>query len=163
MLGQKRIDGTHSVDIKKFDAKEFQVPETVFISDIDPSLLQAIVLQCLSKIDGISVVEGTFIDSILGRGAAEKGSNVHAEQDEKSQAVSIKIEINIRYGISIPKKAEEIQSKIVEEISEFTGLHIAAVHIVFRNLMLKESIASSLGQRIAEAQAHDEPAYSDDF
>ena len=44
--------------------------------------------------------------------------------------------MNIRYGIPIPDKAEEIQSKVAEEITRLSGLHVAAVHVIFRNVYL---------------------------
>jgi uncharacterized alkaline shock family protein YloU len=50
--------------------------------------------------------------------------------------VSVKIEVNIKYGISIPEKAEEIQSKIIESISKYTGLHVNCVHVIFKNLVV---------------------------
>lgn len=166
MSSQRKMDASHPVGIKRFDTKEFELPETVFIRDIDTRLLQGIVLQCLAKITGVAVIEGTFIDSIFGRGGAEKGASIHAEQDNKSHAVSIKVEVNIGYGVSIPQKAEEIQSKIVEEITQLTGLHVAAVHVVFRGLIPDQpsnALSNSLtGQRSAP-DASEEPSYSDDF
>lgn len=161
---QKKMDG-NSVNIKKYDTKEFEFPETVFISDIDTKLLQSIVLQCLSKIEGIAIVEGTFIDSIFGRGGTEKGASIHAEQDNKNQTVSIKVEVNIRYGVSIPQKAEEIHSRIVESVTKLTGLHVSTVQVVFRDLIPLDNATKAL-QNISNdglSKSLDEPAYSDDF
>jgi uncharacterized alkaline shock family protein YloU len=163
MALHKKLEGQHPVNMKKYDTKEFDFPETVFISDIDPKLLQGIALQCLAKIDGVAVVEGTFIDSIFGRGGTEKGASIHAEQDSKNQTVSIKVEVNIRYGVSIPQKAEEIHSKLVKEITELTGLHVASVQVLFRGL-IPDTTANALQNLSAiRHDALEEPAYSDDF
>src|SRR5688572_16870444 len=99
------------MDKKKVDTKEFELPETVFIRDIENKVFQSIVLQCLAQIDGISLVEGNFIDHLLGRGA-EGVKGIIAEQDDKHQSVNIKVEVNILFGLVIPQKAEEIQTKI---------------------------------------------------
>lgn len=163
MTAAKKTDAPHPVAIKRYDAKEFELPETVFISDIDTKLLQGIVLECLTKIDGIAVVEGTFMDSIFGRGGAEKGASIHAQQDNKSQAVSIKVEVNIRYGVPIPQKAEEIHSRIAEEITRLTGLHVSSVQVVFRGLIPSDQQTKLLNSLSAAADRLEEPIYSDDF
>jgi uncharacterized alkaline shock family protein YloU len=119
------------------DTKEFELPETLFVRDIENRVFQGIVLQSLSKIPGISPIEGNFIDNILGRPEGVKG--IHTEQDPKSHSISIKAEVNIAYGVSIPAKADEIQAKVTEEVTKMTGLHVSQVHVVFKGLMLPES------------------------
>lgn len=121
--------------LKNMDAKEIELPDTVFVRDIDSRVFQAIVLQCLSKVEGIGLLEGNIFDSLLGRDL-ERVKGIHVEQDQKNHSVEIRVEINIEYGISIPEKAEEIQNKIVEEISKWTALHVASVHVIFKDLIL---------------------------
>jgi uncharacterized alkaline shock family protein YloU len=165
MVIPKQSDSSKSVTRKRFDAKEFEFLETSFIRDIDTHLLQGIVLQCLETIPGIAVIEGNFIDSIFGRTGAEKSASIIAEQDSKNHAVSIKVEVNIAYGISVPEKAEEIQSKIVEEITRLTGLHVANVHVVFRGLipLEKKKKVGSFEGKIAKQDDGYEAEYNDDF
>ena len=131
------------MDKKKVDTKEFELPETMFIRDIENKVFQSIVLQCLAQIDGIGLVEGNFIDHLLGRGA-EGVKGIIAEQDDKHQSVNIKVEVNIFFGLVIPQKAEEIQTKITEDITKLTGLHVSSVHVVFKNVISPEEI-SKLG------------------
>lgn len=120
--------------LKQMDAKELELPETTFIRDIESKVFQAITLQCLAKIEGISLLENNLFDSLLGR-EFDRVKGIYVEQDQKKHSVRVRIEINIEYGISIPKKSEEIQSKIVEEISTLTGLHVASVHVIFKSLI----------------------------
>lgn len=138
-------DQRFKLDKKKVDTKELQLPETVFIRDIENRVFQSIILQCLSQVSGISLVEGNFIDHLLGR-SAEGVKGIHAEQNEKNQAVDVKVEVNIYYGISIPEKAEEIQTRIAEEITNLTGLHVGTVHVVFKNVISVEQ-ANKLTQQ----------------
>lgn len=151
---------------KKVDTKEFELPETIFIRDIENKVFQSIVLQCLSQIEGISLVEGNFIDYLLGRSAVEGVKGIYAEQDSKNYTVNIKVEVNIFYGIPIPEKAEEIQLKIAEEVTKLTGLHVATVHVVFKN-MIPADQAAKLGQLhsgtplVTESSLTEE--YSDEF
>lgn len=115
--------------------EELDLPNTVYIRDIESRVFQSITLQCLSKIQGIALLEGSFIDSLLGREVAEGVKGIEVEQDQGCHTVNIKIEINVMYGISIPNKAEEIQMRVAEEISLYTGLHVGCVHVVFKNLI----------------------------
>ncbi len=157
------------VDIKKVDTKEFEIPETVFIRDIENKVFQGIVLQGLSQIDGIALVEGNLIDSLLGRNAIESGiKGIFAEQDSKNHSVSIKVEVNIGYGFSIPEKAEEIQTQISEDITKLTGLHVSCVHVVFKNVVSPEQMKRFAGlvdqtkqQPILTSNVDEE--YSDEF
>lgn len=120
--------------LKKIDAKEIELPETLFIRNIENRVFQSIVLRCLANIDGIAALEGNILDNLLGKG-------ISVEQDEKTHSVSIKVDVNIAYGINIPKKAEELQQKIAEEISALTGLHVSSIHLVFKNLISKTADA----------------------
>lgn len=127
------------IEAKKVDTKELELPETLFVRDIENRVFQGIVLQCLAKVEGIAPVEGNFIDNIFGRGSLEGVKGIFAEQDSKSPSVKIKIEVNIRYGFSIPEKAEEIQNLCREEITRLTGLHVSNVHIIFKNVILNDN------------------------
>lgn len=124
------------VDKKKIDTKEFELPETSFIRDIEDRVFQSIVVQCISQVEGVGPVAGSFIDHLLGRNA-EGGSGIIAEQDEKKQSVRIKAEINVAFGISIPEKVEELQTKIAREITKLTGLHVSQIHIIIKNVVPK--------------------------
>lgn len=136
------VDPKLKMNKVKLDTKEFELPETIFIRDLENRVFQSIVLQCLSEIDGISLIEGNFIDHLLGR-SSEGVKGIYAEQNEKNHSVDIKIEVNILFGLSIPEKAEEIQSKTVEQITKITGLHVGSVHVVFKNVISAEHAAKT--------------------
>lgn len=128
--------------LKNMDSKEIELPETVFIRDIDTRVFQAIALQCLAKVEGISLLEGNFFDSLLGR-EVERVKGIHVLQDQKKHSVEVRVEIKILYGVNIPEKAEEIQEKLVEEISQWSGLHVSSVHVIFKDLILPDLSAAS--------------------
>ena len=121
---------------QKFDTKELELPDTVFIRDIESRVFQTIALQTLSSIEGVAMMEGNLIDSFLGRDGADRMKGIHVEQDQKNRSVKLKVEINVTYGVSLPQKAEEIQNRMAEEVSRLTGLHVSCVHVVFKNLIL---------------------------
>lgn len=138
------MDPKKKVQTKKVDTKEFELPETLFVRDVENRVFQGIVLQCLARIDGIALVEGNFIDNILGRTALESVKGIVIEQDNKNHSVGIRIDVNICYGYSIPEKAEEIQTACAEEITNLTGLHVSSVHVVFKNVILSEQLKKSI-------------------
>ncbi len=123
--------------LKNMDTREIEFPETVFIRDIDTRVFQAIALQCLAKIEGIGLQEGNLFDSLLGR-EVERVKGIHVIQDQKKHSLEVKVEINILYGVNIPEKAEEVQEKLVEEMSKWTGLHVSSVHVIFKDLISPE-------------------------
>lgn len=153
------------------DTGELEIPETVFIRDIENRVFQAFVLQVLSKIKGVSLLEGNFIDNFLGRDSVEGIKGIHAEQDPKTNTVRVKVEVNICYGVSIPEKAEEIQTKTTEEITNLTGLHVSAVHVVFKNLILADPQKKHISQTMPKpgegptrsTEGHLDKEYTDEF
>jgi len=156
-------------EAKQFDPKEFDLPETHFVRDVENRVFQGIVLQVLAKVDDISLVEGSFIDHFLGRDNLEGLRGISIEQDSKKQCVSVRVEINIRYGVSIPEKAEEIQAMVAEEITNLTGLHVSSVHVVFKGIVSEDHL-TRVSDFIAHANAQPiavlsetEEEYTDEF
>lgn len=121
--------------------KELDLPETVYASGIENRVFQAIILQSLSKIEGIGLIEGTFLSQLLGANSVDGIKGISAEQSSKNQSLKVKVEVTIAYGLSIPEKAEEIQTSISQEISKLTGLHVSSVHVVFKNVTLDKKQA----------------------
>jgi uncharacterized alkaline shock family protein YloU len=151
----------------RLDTKEFELPETVYVRDIENRVFQGIIAKCLSNISGISLIEGGILDHILGR---EEGiAGIHTEQDSKQHAISVKIEVNIDFGISIPEKAEQIQTEVVTVLTELTGLHVAQVHVVFKQLSTTEATKKHQAQNapslpeVVERRVVSPPEYSDVF
>lgn len=124
-------------NFEDLDTKEIDIPETIYIRDIETRVFQSITIKCLSSIDGVGLLEGTLMDNLLGREGLERIKGIYVEQDPKNRSVSIKVELNVYYGISLPEKSEEIQEKIVQEVTRLTGLHVTSVHVVFKNLLLE--------------------------
>lgn len=164
------VEAKSKMQTKKIDTKEFELPDTLFVRDIENKVFQGIILQCLSDIDGISLVEGNFIDNILGRTSLEGVKGIYIDQDNKKHSVGVKIEVNIHYGFSIPEKAEEIQTACAEELTKLTGLHVSSVHVVFKNVVLpgqiKKGSASAedpLSPQPAMLASNIEEEYNDEF
>lgn len=142
---------------KELDTKELKFADTVFVRDIESRVFQAIVIKCLAEIEGVALLGGTLLDNLLGREGNERIKGIHVEQDSKNHSVSIKVEVNIAHGISIPEKSEEIQTRIAEEVTKLTGLHVACVHVVFKALIADEPL---LNEVIEEELLEEEKEFS---
>lgn len=117
------------------ESASIRFPNTAFMVEVDNRVFQGIVANCLSKVEGVSLPEGNLLDQLLGRGGEERATGIYVEQDEKNRTVTLKIELQIIYGVSLPQKAEELQTKIASEITQYTGMSVASVHISFRGLV----------------------------
>jgi uncharacterized alkaline shock family protein YloU len=141
--------------LEQIDTKEVELPDTTYVRDIETKVFQSIVVQCLLRIEGIALVEGNLIDNLFGREPAERITGISVEQDPKTHSISVKLEVNVAYGICIPEKADEIHTKVTQELSRLTGLHVSLVHVIFKNLITKTELA--------EAVSNDSKEYSEEF
>ena len=128
-------DKKGEIKVKGLDTRELKFPETLYIRDIEDRVFQGIVLECIKETNGIAPVEGSFISSIFNPSPQEGVKGITIEQSLKERSVGIKVEVNIVYGESIPEKAEELQSKIAEEVTRLTGLHVSFVHVIFKHVI----------------------------
>jgi len=153
--------------VKGLDNRELKFPETLYIRDIEDRVFQGIVLACIKEIGGIAPVEGGFISSIFSPSPEEGIKGITIEQNLKEKSVGIKVEVNVSYGENIPEKAEEIQSKIAEEITRLTGLHVAFVHVVFKHIISQEDARMIAAGFLNETRTQHKPApeeeYSEEF
>lgn len=116
------------------DQKEYDLPETVYVRDIEDRVFKSIAFQTITKIEGVSLDGGNFLDHLFGREKGDALKGVQVNQDSKNHSVSLKIEVKVQYGVSIPEKADEIQNRLSEEITRYTGLHVNNIHVVFKNV-----------------------------
>jgi uncharacterized alkaline shock family protein YloU len=136
------------------DQREFDLPETTYSRDIENRVFQDIVLKTLSDIEGIGLIEGNFLNTLIGKPDTVKG--IVAEQDPKTHSVRLKIEVRIKYGLSIPHVADEIQTLVVQEITKMTGVRVSEIHVIFKELLPEETQQTAplptLAQQIAGAE-----------
>ncbi|MCB1107399.1 MAG: Asp23/Gls24 family envelope stress response protein [Chlamydiia bacterium] len=141
-----------SDQFKELDTKEIKFADTIFLRDIETRVFQAIVIKCLAEIEEVALLEGNLLDNLLGREGNERIKGIHVEQDSKNHSVSIKVEVNVAHGVSIPEKAEEIQSKIASEVCRLTGLHVSCVHVVFKALISDKPLEKLIEEEIEKEE-----------
>ena len=114
------------------DPHEYSLPDTTYSRDIENRVFRGIIIKTLSQITGIGLVEGGFFESLIGN--PDKAQGITTLQDPKNHSLKVKIEVSVQFGVSIPEKAEEIQTAVVRELTAMTGIHVAEVHVVFKEL-----------------------------
>jgi uncharacterized alkaline shock family protein YloU len=114
--------------------------ETVFLTDIETKVFQAIVFQTLQEISSIELIEGSIFDTLLGGEEGERMRGIHIECDEAQPTVNVKIELNILYGVCIPEKSLEIELKVKDKITQLTGFHVGLIHVTFKNVVFPKSL-----------------------
>lgn len=147
-------------EAKRVDTKEFELPDITYEVDIDTFVFQGIILKCLARVEGVELVAGNFIDNILGRTESAKG--IFVEQDPKAHSISVRIELNVAYGISIPAKADEIHTLVEKELTRLTGLRVAKIQVDFKALIPNHDNASQKG-KTASRQPDVMPPGSDEY
>lgn len=136
-------------ELGEMDPKELHLPETTMVHDIETKFFQSITIQTIKKIEGVEVVGNSpLINNILGND--DKIYGVFIEQDQKKHEVSIKVEVNIRYGMSIPEKAEQIQMQVIKDISSLTGVHVSMMHVIFKNIIEDHPAKSTITSKSSE-------------
>ncbi len=151
--------------LNQIDTKELALPETLFIRDIETKVFQSIVVQVLSQIEGVEPLEGSLFDDLLGDGV-DGIKGIHIDQELKTHSVNVRIEVNVAYGLTIPEKAEEIQTRIVQEISRLTSLHVGRVHVIFKNLISpkeEDSLESLIKKCARERSSSSSERYDEVF
>lgn len=142
---------------KKIDTKEFELPETLYVRGIENKVFQSIVLEVLRKTEGVQISSGSFVDQLLGTHLLETSRSISIDQDSRNHSVTVKVEVDILYGYPIPSKAEEIQSRLTQEITKLTGLHVAGVHVIFKNMVSQFKSAPSAQDAISPMESiHEE-------
>ena len=140
------------------DPEELELPETVFSRDISNKVFQDIVAKTISRFPEVSLKEETFFDQVIP--LTEKHRGIIATQDPATKSIKVSIELSVAYGTNIPQKAEEIQSAVVEDLSRMTGLHVAEVHIVFKNIIRDTQLSTPdqpniMGKTVQEEFEHE--------
>jgi uncharacterized alkaline shock family protein YloU len=138
------------------DPHEYTLPDTTYSRDIENKVFRGIIIKTLSQISGIGLVEGGFFESLIGN--PDRAQGITTVQDPKNHSLKVKIEVSIQFGVSIPEKAEEIQNAVVRELTAMTGIHVAEVHVVF-----KELFQNALLPQIAKASSDPDTIEPDEF
>lgn len=95
--------------------------------NISPAVLEVLLGIAASKVSGVSKMRGTLADSILGREKRSKGVTV--SYDEKTGKLTADVYVYLKYGVSVPQVALEMQKDLTQQLQYMTEMEMAQVNV----------------------------------
>lgn len=117
--------------------------------EIAPEVIEIISGIAANEVEGVYAMQGTFrtgMSELLGRSSHNKGVYLHADE----HGLSVDVYCYIKYGVSVPRVALEMQQKIKEQVLFMSNLEIKHVNVHVAGLvtpkeMEKHVAAGDLG------------------
>ncbi|HIY56809.1 MAG TPA: Asp23/Gls24 family envelope stress response protein [Candidatus Tetragenococcus pullicola] len=112
------------------DEKSFVLGDDKELGEIviAPEVIEIIIGIAASKVEGVYSMQGSFANNVtelLGRSAYGKG--VRLEMDD--EGIKVEIYTYIKYGVSIPKVATDIQRRVKEQVLFMTDVVLTEVNV----------------------------------
>ncbi len=96
---------------------------------ISDEVIAVCAINATLKTEGVAGMEGGITDelsrNLLGRDSLTKGAKVSQDDD----GITVDLDILVRYPVSIPAVAWDIQENVKNEIRAMTDLNVKAVNI----------------------------------
>lgn len=95
---------------------------------IAPEVIEVIIGIAASKVEGVYRMQGSFANNVtelLGRSAYGKGVRLESVED----GLKVDIYTYIKYGVSVPKVAMEIQNRVKQQVLFMTDVELSEVNV----------------------------------
>lgn len=122
---------------KEFDNGEREhgasgVPGVVKIHE---NVIATIVRRIACSVEGVSKISGSsFVDNIAEMVGSKKMHDRSIVVEMGDSSVSVEVSINLLYGVHLPKVAAAVQEAVAKEITKLTGLKVAKINIIVREI-----------------------------
>ena len=102
---------------------------------IHGNVISSIVRKIACSVEGVSKISGSsFVDNIAEMVGSKKMHDRSIVVEMGDSSVSVEVSISLVYGVSLPEVAEKVQKAVADEIIRLTGLKVAKVNIVIREI-----------------------------
>ncbi len=95
---------------------------------IAPEVIEIISGIAASKVEGVYKMQGSFANNVtelLGRSVYGKGVYLSNTED----GIQVDAYVSVKYGVSVPKVATEIQQRIKQQVLFMTDVTLAQVNV----------------------------------
>lgn len=95
---------------------------------IAPEVIEIISGISASKVEGVYKMQGSFANNVtelLGRSVYGKGVYLSNTED----GIQVDAYVSVKYGVSVPKVATEIQQRIKQQVLFMTDVTLAQVNV----------------------------------
>lgn len=123
---------------------------------IAPEVIEVIIGIAASKVEGVHRMQASFTNNVtelLGRSVYGKG--VHLTMDEE-EGISVDLYVNFKYGVSVPKVAMEVQSRVKQQVLFMTDIELAEVNVHVVSLVPEKTEQLDLEELFENDEAEDE-------
>jgi uncharacterized alkaline shock family protein YloU len=105
------------------------------IIKIHGNVVSSVVRRAALSIEGVSRLSGSsFVDNIAeivgSRKIHDRAIAIEIDEDK----VAIEVKLNILFGYSVPEIASLVQSAIIEEVEEITGMNVTNVNVIIQEI-----------------------------
>ena len=140
------------------------VDETSLVLDTDhglgeiviaPEVIEVIIGIAASKVDGIHRMQASFTNNVtelLGRSVYGKG--VHLTIDE--EGIKVDLYVNLKYGVSVPKVAMQVQSRVKQQVLFMTDIELDEVNVHVVSLVPEKTEQLDLEELFENDEAENE-------
>ncbi|MHB9137834.1 MAG: Asp23/Gls24 family envelope stress response protein [Victivallaceae bacterium] len=102
---------------------------------IHENVISSIVRKAALSVDGVSRLAGSsFVDNIAeivgSRKISDRAIAIKLDDDK----VEIEIKINMKFGYKVPDVASEVQTAIIEQVENVTGMNVVGVNVVVQEI-----------------------------
>lgn len=96
--------------------------------EIAPEVIEVITGIAAAEVDGISEMRGSFAMDVVerfGKRSHSKGVKVELTED----GIAIDLYVVVKFGVSIPKVAEKLQTNIRQSLKNMTALETSEINV----------------------------------
>lgn len=117
---------------------------------IHENVISSIVRKAALSVDGISRLAGSsFVDNIAeivgSRKISDRAISIKLDEDK----VEIEVKLNMKFGYKVPEVASEVQTAIIEQVENTTGMNVVCVNVVVQEI---EEVAEHAENEEEEAE-----------
>ncbi|MFB4164599.1 Asp23/Gls24 family envelope stress response protein [Alteribacillus sp. JSM 102045] len=96
--------------------------------EISPEVIEVIAGLAASEVEGVHSLRGNFAAGVVERlGRKNHGKGVKVELGE--EGVTIDISVTLRYGVSVPEVARNVQTNIQQALQTMTSITLQSINI----------------------------------
>jgi uncharacterized alkaline shock family protein YloU len=96
--------------------------------EISPEVIEVIASIAASDVEGVAAMRGSFASGVVERfGKKSHGKGVKVELTDSG--ISIDVYVSMKYGVSIPDVAQQIQDYIRQALLDMTALEATDINV----------------------------------
>lgn len=121
---------------------------------IHNSVIAVIAREAALKVAGVAELASSLVDDLagmMGRKSLDRGVRV----DVDNNRLVVEVALIVEYGVSIPKVAFEVQSRVREDVEQMTGKSVRSVNVIVQSVRLPETARPSADRSVEAGPATD--------